>query len=175
MNQKIIGIIPLIAAMMLVAVFAVGDNQVSAATTTASQSATVTVPESIGLTVSPDATMAATGTGISVTSNSYNIANGGNSRIDVSISSGAAFTSTTSTDTIPVAATGDTNYVIKIGSTTTNIPGAAANAVKIIDNLKTQKQVGSVSATQTLAIPAGLEQGTYTNTLTYTAVTHTGV
>ncbi len=173
MNQKMVGIIPLIAAMMFVAVFAVGDNSVTAATTTASQTATVTVPESIGLTVSPGATMTATGTGVSVTSNSYNIANGGNSRIDVSVYSGSVFTCPTSVDTIPIVATGSSDYTITIGSTTTNIPGASINKANIITNMATQKQGGTASATQTLAIPTGLEQGTYTNTLTYTAITHT--
>ena len=173
MNQKIVGIIPLMVAMLFVAGFAVGDNSVAAATTTASQTATVTVPESIGLNVNPGATMTATGTGVSVTSNSYNIANGGNSRIDVSVYSGSAFTCPTSVDTIPIVAAGSSDYTITIGSTTTNIPGASANKATIITNMATLKQGGTASATQTLAIPTGLEQGTYTNTLTYTAITHT--
>lgn len=172
MNQKLVGIIPLIAAVMFVAVFAVGDNQASAATTTDTQTATVTVPESIGINVNTSAVMAATGTGVSVTSNSYNISNAGNSRIDVSVYSGPSFGCLTSSDKIDIAAAGNGNYYITISGTNTNIPGASANKATIITNMGTKKQGGYALATQTLAIPDGLEQGTYTNSLTYTAITH---
>ena len=175
MNQKMLGIIPLIAAMMFVAVFAVGDNQVAAANAQDTQTANVIVQESIGIDVSPDATMTATAAGGAVTSNSYTISNAGNSRIDAFISSGSAFTSLTSGDDIPVDAAGDTNYFITIGTTNTNIPSDIAQKASIITNLPTHYQSASgssVSATQTLNVPAGIEQGTYTNTLTYSAVTH---
>lgn len=176
MNQKIIGIIPLLAAMMFVAVFAAGDNQAVAATVQDTQTATVTVSESIGISVNPDATMSATAAGGNVGSNSYTISNTGNSRIDAFISSGSEFTCLTSGDTIPVAAAGDNKYFITIGSTNTNIPSDIDQKAEIITNLPTHYQSASgssVSAAQTLNVPAGIEQGVYTNTLTYTAITTT--
>ena len=173
MNQKIVGIIPLMVAMMFVAVFAAGDNSAAAADT-ATQNAKLTVVQNIGITVSPDATMTATSTGGNVQSNSYVINNSGNSRIDVSIKSGAAFNCLTSHDTIPVTAAGSTGYYITINSKNTNIPSGSPSW--IIYNLPTYYQSPNgcnVSATQTLNVPAGIEQGIYTNTLTYTAITNT--
>lgn len=168
MNQKIVGIIPLIAAMMFVAVFAVGDNQVAAATD--SQTATVTVNQNIALTVGDttfgDLDPGATG----ASSSNFDIANTGNVKSDVYVKSDAsAFTSTAPvTDTIGID---EANY--KIVGQSGDVAISAAAAAKVYDDLATARTGTNVFTThQLIDIPAGAEDGDYSISLTYTAVKH---
>jgi hypothetical protein len=166
MNQKIVGIIPLIAAMMFVAVFAVGDNSVAAASTGA-QTVTVTVNPNIAITVPSTLTMAAAD-GATAQSSSYIVNNTGNVQVYVYVSAAnAAFTSASSVDTIPI-----TGYQIK------NQGGSYTTITQTLQKITTTKLntlnhgTNTLTIDQKLAIPTGTEAATdYTNTVTYTAMT----
>lgn len=162
MNQKIVGIIPLIAAMMFVAVFAVGDNQVAAA----SQTVTVSVNKNIAITV-PDVSMTGDD-GTTIESDPYGVTNVGNVQVNIWVASNqAAFTSGTTSDTIPIASSA---YKIK------NQAGSYVDLTQTLQKITTTKlntkNHGNnvLSTSQQLVIPAGTEAATYTNTITYSAM-----
>ena len=166
MNQKIVGIIPLIAAMMFVAVFAVGDNPAAAASS-GTQTVTVTVNPNIAMTVPSTLTMAAND-GTTAQSSSYIVNNTGNVQIYVYVSAAnAAFTSASSIDTIPI-----TGYQIKNqgGTYTTLTQTAQKITTTKLNTLKHGTNILTID--QKLDIPTGTEAANdYTNTLTYTAMT----
>lgn len=166
MNQKMVGIIPLIAAMMFVAVFAVGDNQAAAASA-GNQTVTVTVNPNIAITVPSTLTMAAND-GTTAQSATYTVSNVGNVQVFIyANATNSAFTSATSVDTIPI-----TGYQIK------NQGGTYATLTQTAQKITTTKLntlnhgTNTLTIDQKLAIPAGTEAATdYTNTVTYTAMT----
>lgn len=91
MNQKIVGIIPLMAAMLFVAVFAVGGNSVAAATTdTQTQTASVYISDVIAI-VTPGvvsnsyASTTATDLALLNGTNDNNVISKSNGKIDVYI------------------------------------------------------------------------------------------
>ncbi len=168
MNQKIVGIIPLMVAMMFVAVFAVGDNQAAAAIgpDSADQTVTVNVQNNIALSVDPTSvTMENTaGTNPTAGEKAYSgagegddnigLTNDGNVPIKVSVKSvsdaapftTAAFTVKTSSGDVGIDTTGSAIIVSHL------LKGDTANTHLTLD------------------IPATLDPGVYSNTLTYTAV-----
>ena len=171
MNQKIVGIIPLIAAMMFVAVFAVGDNPAAAADT-ASQTASVNVPDVISIevptTVSASWTTVGAGTDLHLLdgTNQNWVRSLSNGRIDVDISSTATIGATGTTDTLK-------NFGFYASATKTNFDGD--NQAAITDWKVTQS---SSDNTKTLAlsvdVPSYTSNGNYQTTVTYTASRHTG-
>jgi hypothetical protein len=166
MNQKILGIVPLIVAMLFVAAFAVGDNSVSAANT-AGQTATVNVNQNIAITVSTDVTMTGAD-GTTLTSNSYIVNNTGNVQVFIyARANNAAFSSGTTGDTIPILG----NYQIKNqGGTYTGLTTADQKITTTkLDTLNHGNNY--LTLDQKLAVPSGVESATYTNGLTYTAMT----
>jgi hypothetical protein len=164
MNQKILGVIPLLVALMFAVSFVATDNPVAAADT-ASQTATVTVNENIAITVPTAATMSGND-GDTVTSNSYDVNNVGNVQVHIYVKANApAFTSGGSIDTIPI-----TGYQIK------NQAGSYVTLTETLQKITTTKlntlKHGSnvLNTDQKLAIPTGTEAANYANSLTYTAM-----
>lgn len=177
MNQKIVGIIPLIVAMMFVAVFAVGDNQVAAASgpTSQSQTVTVNVKDNIALSVTPSAiTMKnSAGTdpmagdtsysGAGASDNNIIVTNVGNVPITVSVNSGSA----TFSD-------GGSNTFTPTAFTINSQSGSSVNIGTALSTIATAMQKNGATSTfnthLTLGIPADANSATYTNSLSYTAV-----
>ena len=169
MNQKIVGIIPLIAAMMFVAVFAVGDNPAAAAST-ATQTATVTVNQNIALSVDTQDLTYSGNDGAYATSDEYTLSNDGNVKINVY----AKLENENFAGSDPIATSGSNIFQIENdASAWTDIHTATSGAGTILTSAKldTAKHGSNTLGTmQRLMIPTGTEAGSYTNTITYTAV-----
>ncbi|MGB9937065.1 MAG: hypothetical protein ACPK7O_05045 [Methanobacterium sp.] len=171
MKQKVIGVVPLMVVMLLVAAFAVGDNSVAAESV--DQAVTVTVNENIALSVS-DAAAMANKDNIVATSNSYSVVNEGNVPINVLVNpADTEFKGTNVDGAAESFGFGLGDYKIKARSGSyLNIPTSITTSVKITDNGKLPKKDGnSFSSDQTLKIPRYTSPGTYTNTLVYVATT----
>lgn len=175
MNQKIVGVIPLIVALLFVAAFAVGDNQAVAANPE-NQVVTVTVPEAISIAVQTPISFGtvSAGTSNALTPN-YWIENRGNVKIDLyAKANAAAFTSATATDTIAISG----NYFIKDHDD--NFIQFLTTSQKIYDDMNKASQGSGTpetwnTAQQRLTIPAYTEDGAYSIGVTYTAVKHNTV
>jgi len=169
MNQKIVGIIPLIAAMMFVAVFAVGDNQVAAV----DQVATVTVNNNIGLTVDNTNIAYSGNDGSYAVSDSYNLINSGNVPIDVYAKlNNAKFTGgvdptdiDTTTDPTTFQIQGQSG-MIDVGYVTSGSGAILTDEGKLTTNYHADY---TLPTQQQLKIPDGTQPGTYQNTIIYTA------
>ncbi|MCG2829003.1 hypothetical protein [Methanothermobacter sp. K4] len=168
MREKIMGVIPLIVALMFVV--ALGAYSSPSYAATATQTVTVTVPEAIAIQVS-DVNFGSINAGNTGTSPDFTINNTGNVKIDLYVkANAAAFTSLTATDTIPITG-------FKIFS---NVTGSyltfTQSSQKIYDNMNKAAQ-GTGTPTQwttrmQLNVPSFTEDGVYTITNTYTAVKH---
>ncbi|MCQ8905589.1 MAG: hypothetical protein NQU45_07760 [Methanothermobacter sp.] len=168
MREKLMGIIPLIVA--LVFVVAIGAYSSPSYAATASQTVTVTVPEAISIVV-PDVNFGNITAGTEGTSPAFTVSNTGNVKIDLYVKADAgSFTSPNATDTIPITG-------FKIFS---NVTGSYAPFLtsfqKIYDNMDKAAQGSGApttwSTTLKLSVPAFTEDGTYTITNTYAAVKH---
>lgn len=171
MNHKIVDVLPLMVAMLLVAFLAVGDNPATAAAPiSADQSVTVTVNPNIAISTPSSITLPATNAGQTAQSSTYDVSNVGNVPVYIYVKANSA-SFAGDNDTIPI----DPNYQIRIqdGSTFTTLTTSLQQITTT--KLKTANQAGSTGADklttlQKLAIPSGTEAATYTNSLTYSAL-----
>ncbi|QHN06031.1 hypothetical protein FZP57_02420 [Methanothermobacter sp. THM-1] len=170
MKEKLMGIIPLIVALMFVV--GIGTFNGPSYAATATQTVTVTVPEAISIQV-PDVNFGSVAAGSTGTSPSFTINNTGNVKIDLYVRADAsAFTSPTATDTIGIE-----NFSI-FSNVTGSYLTFLTSSQKIYDNMnKAQQGTGNPatwSTTLRLTVPSFTEDGVYTITNTYTAVKHNG-
>jgi hypothetical protein len=172
MNQKIVGIIPLIAAMMFVAVFAVGDNPAAAANT-ASQTASVNVPDVISIEV--PTSVSNSWSSVDAKTDLY-LLDGANPNWVKSLSNGHIDVAISSTGTIGAAGTSDTltNFGFYASTTKTTFDGS--NQAAITDWKVAQNGVDGVDNVQELPlsvdVPSFTSNGNYQTTVTYTASRH---
>jgi len=168
MRERLMGLIPLMVA--LVFVVAIGAYTSPSYAATASQTVTVTVPEAISIVV-PNVDFGSIAAGSEGTSPAFTVSNTGNVKIDLYVKADAsAFTSTNATDTIPI-----TGFNI-FSNVTGNYQNITTSSLKIYDNMNKASQGAGTPTTWTttlrLFVPPFTEDGTYTITNTYTAVKH---
>ena len=163
------------AAMIVVAAYAAGDNQVTA--NPVNQQVNVTVREAIAISVQTPVSFGSVSAGATnVLSPNYMINNTGNVKIDLYAKTNATvFTSSTANDTIPILG----NYFIKNNNTGSFLQ-VSTGSVKIYDDMiKASPGAGTPhvwnTAQQRLSIPGFTEDGTYSIGLIYTAVKHNAI
>lgn len=170
MNQKILGIIPLMVALLFVAAIAVGDNPATAANPE-NQVVTVTVPQAISIAVETPVTFGDVSAGTTGTL-TYWVANVGNVKIDLSARANqTSFQSTTATDVIDI----NGNYFIQQHGGG-NLQVSTTN-VLIYNNMNKASQGSGIAtnwtnAGQSLNVPSFTEDGTYSIGMIYSAVKH---
>ncbi len=167
MKEKLMGIIPLVVALMFVVGIGAFNGPSYAAT--ASQNVTVTVPEAISIQV-PDVDFGIINAGATGTKG-FTISNTGNVKIDLYVRADAlAFTSPTATDTIGIG-----NFSIFSNVTGEDLT-FSTNSQKIYNNMNKAQQGSGTPTTWTtslkLTVPPFTEDGVYTITNIYTAVKH---
>ncbi len=169
MNQKIVGVIPLMVAMLFVAVFALGDNTV-AADNPVQQTANLTVAQVISISTDSNVDLGTTSGTAAQTLNSpsYHVNNDGNVKINLYIHANDSngFTQAGGNQTIPLAGyTIDDNSAnpVNIGTGYSLIYGNMAKGPNSFLDTK-----------QHLIVPAFTEAGPYSISLTYTAVRYPG-
>ncbi|MDI9618768.1 hypothetical protein [Methanothermobacter sp.] len=172
MREKIMGVIPLIVALMFVV--ALGAYSSPSYAAQATQTVTVTVPQAIAIEVdNVDNWVVAAGA--TNTSENFTVKNRGNVKIDLYIkANSAAFTSTSgATDTIPI-----TEFYI-FSKDANNYQNIVQTYQKIYTNMNKAAQGSGTptiwSTTLKLTVPAYTEDGTYTITNTYAAVKTGGI
>lgn len=175
MKQKILGIVPLMVAMLLVAAFAVGDNPVVANNTT--QTASINIADIIAL-ENPSLVNNSWASTDSASLNFLNAAGGqnavtskSNGRIDVYIKSNTG-------STIPHTNSSYSNDTLNTFQYRNNETGTFVNFAttfaKAINNWKIPQGTGPAGATISIPlrvnIPTYTDDGTYNSTVTYAAV-----
>lgn len=171
MNQKILGIMPLMVVMLFVVFIAVGDNQTYA--NPVNQTVTVTVNQAIAIEVETPVTFGAVDFSTTNTLD-YWVANVGNVKIDLfARANDTAFRSATATDDIAISG----NYFIqRNGAGFFQVP-TDPGSVLIYDNMNKANQGSGApnnwtDAQQQLTIPAYTEDGTYSIRMIYSATKH---
>ncbi|MDI9615641.1 hypothetical protein [Methanothermobacter sp.] len=169
MREKIMGVIPLIVALMFVV--ALGAYSSPSYAATATQTVTVTVPEAISIVV-PNVNFGVVDAGTTGTSPDFTIQNTGNVKIDLYVNAtDSALRSATATDIIGVG-----NLTINSNFANGYVQIPYASPIKIYDNMNKAAQGSGTPTTWTtnmkLVVPSFTEDGAYSINLLYTAVKH---
>jgi len=178
MDQKIIGILPLMVALLLVAAFAAGDNPVIAANNT-TQTASIHIADVIAIETpsvvnnSWASTDSTTLFFLNNTLGQNTVTSRSNGRIDVFIRSNTG----SSIPHVDPSYSTDTLTEFQYRSNVTGIYTSFTNAfVEIIDRWKISQGTGSAGATISVPlmvfVPSYTDDGFYNSTVTYAAVRH---